>query len=82
MKYPDIDIQIKYSNKLVNADEPQVSLEIKSPLEAFQLLYCSGNDTKSTVIFLHNFFVICTTSGEAPQTSTMALTNLTTVEAW
>ena len=26
MKYPDIDIQIKYPNKLINADTPSVSM--------------------------------------------------------
>ena len=38
-----------------------MSLEIMCPLEAFQLLYCTGNDAKSTVkhlIFLHKFLVI------------------------
>ena len=28
MKYPDINIQMKYSNKLINADTPLVSLTI------------------------------------------------------
>ena len=29
MKYPDINIQIKYPNKLINADTPSVSVYIQ-----------------------------------------------------
>ena len=31
MKYPDINIQMKYPNKLINADTPSVCLRWESP---------------------------------------------------
>ena len=49
VKYPDINIQIKYPNKMINADAPRVS---KSPAS-------KTHQNKEEFMSRHSYLVLC-----------------------